>query len=177
MQWDLWPFLGWTTVPSLVEFHPLALNLCRSSKIVLLVWFLMSVDGPAPLLPELHWLPVQQRINFKILLHVYNCVNSKGTSYLSNAVSHYHCARARLRSSKDTICLAVHINNLAIGTTAFSYLGSKLWNDLPVFIRTACGVQSFKKIIKTHLFPSDWFVVVVVVVVVYLVPLIFKLFI
>ena len=112
--------------------------------------------GAGPLLRELHWLPVQQGINFKILLHVYNCVNSLGPSYLSNAVRHYHCAHAGLRSSKDTIRLAVHINNRAIGTTAFSYLGSKLWNDLPIFICAACSVQSFK-MLKTHLFPSDWF--------------------
>ena len=90
-----------------------------------------------PLLRELHCLPVQQRINFKILLHVYNCVNSLGPSYLSNAVPHYHCARGGLRSSKDTTRLAVHINNRAIGTTAFSYLGPKLWNDLPILNRTA----------------------------------------
>ena len=51
--------------------------------------------------------------------------------------------------------LAVHISNRAIGTTAFSYLGPKLWNDLPIFIHMACSVQSFKMMLKTHLFPSD----------------------
>ena len=133
-------------------------------QIVLRVWFSVSIDGPALLLllRELHWLPVQQRTNFKILLHVYNCVNSLGPSYLSKAVSHYHCARAGLRSSKDTTCLAVHINNRAIGTTVFSYLGPKLWNYLPIFIHTASTVQSFKMMLK-HVYSHQidfllWFI-------------------
>ena len=110
----------------------------------------------APLLPELHWLPVQQRIDFKILLHVYNTsVNLLGPSYLSDVVSFYKCARAGLRSSKDTTRLVVNANKRAIGNTSFSHLGPKLWNDLPIFIRNACSVQSFKKMLKTHLFPSD----------------------
>ena len=57
-----------------------------------------------------------------------------------DAVSYYHCALAGFRSFKDTICLAVNINNCAIGTAAFSYLGPKLWNDLPIFICTASSV-------------------------------------
>ena len=39
-------------------------------------YVLSGPPGSSPLLRELHWLPVQQRIEFKILLHVYNGVNS-----------------------------------------------------------------------------------------------------
>jgi hypothetical protein len=119
-----------------------------------LVYCVDRRTSAAPLLRDLHWLPVQQRINFKILLHVYNCVNSLGPSYLSDVVSLYQCARAGLRSSKDKTRLAVHVNKRAIGSTAFSHMGPRLWNDLPIFIRTASSVQSFKKLLKTHLFPA-----------------------
>ena len=63
----------------------------------------------APLLRDLHWLPVQQRINFKILLHVYNCVNELGPTYLSDILTSYACGRGGLRSSKghDPPCCAV----------------------------------------------------------------------
>ena len=109
----------------------------------------------SPLLRHLHWLPVQQRIDFKILLHVYKCVNSLGPQYLSDTVSLYHCARSGLRSSTDTTRLSTQNNKRAIGATAFSYIGPKLWNKLPVSIRTARSVQSFKKLLKTYLFPVE----------------------
>ena len=73
---------------SLVEFHPLALNATEApNHAVRLIYRVNRRASAAPLLRELHWLPVQQRTNFKILLHVYNCLNSLlGPSYLSIAV-------------------------------------------------------------------------------------------
>ena len=76
----------------------------------------------SPLLRHLHWLPVQQRIDFKILLHVYKCVNSLGPQYVSDTVSLYHCARSGLRSSTDTTRLSTQNNKRAIGAVAFSYI-------------------------------------------------------
>ena len=108
----------------------------------------------SPLLRELHWLPVQQRIEFKILLHVYNGVNSLGPTYLSDILSHYNCKRTGLRSSQDKTRLSVPVNRRVIGDSSFSFLGPKLWNALPIFIRIAPNVQSFKKMLKTHLFPK-----------------------
>ena len=40
-------------------------------------------DHITPLLMELHWLPVQQRINFKILLITYKALNGQAPSYIS----------------------------------------------------------------------------------------------
>ena len=39
--------------------------------------------------------------------------------------------------------------------SVISYIGPKLWNKLPVSIRTARSVKSFKKLLKTYLFPVD----------------------
>ena len=121
-----------------------------------LVFCVNRRTSAAPLLRELHWLPVQQRIEFKILLHVYKCVNSLGPSYLSDTVSLYDCARVGLRSSEDTTRLTIPFNKRAraIDNTSFSNIGPRLWNDLPISVRTACSVKSFKKMLKTHLFPQ-----------------------
>ena len=35
---------------------------------------------------------------------------------------------------------------------AFSYVGPKIWNDLPYFIRSMSSVDSFKTALKTHYF-------------------------
>ena len=51
--------------------------------------FLCSADRQVdaiPLLLTLHWLPVKQRIKFKILLIVYKCLNGMGPLYLAGTV-------------------------------------------------------------------------------------------
>ena len=57
-------------------------------------------QSPGPLLKSLHWLPVKQRITFKLLLFVYKCLHNQGPVYLKNCLSLYVPNR-QLRSSKD----------------------------------------------------------------------------
>jgi hypothetical protein len=106
----------------------------------------------SPLLRELHWLPVQQRIDFKVLVHVYNSVNGSGPTYLKDLIKKHVIRRSGLRSSYDLSRLAVPSTKRAYGDKAFSVLGPKLWNDLPHTLRDAPDVQSFKKLLKTHIF-------------------------
>ena len=54
----------------------------------------------------LHWLPVSERLNFKITLHVYNCISGKAPAYHQNLASLYNHpesarSRCRLCSSSD----------------------------------------------------------------------------
>ena len=46
-------------------------------------------DHITPLLIELHWLPVEQRIIFKILLFTFKVVNGLAPSYLSELLQAY----------------------------------------------------------------------------------------
>ena len=41
-----------------------------------------STDHTTPVLKNLHWLPVEARINFNILLITYKILNGQSTSYL-----------------------------------------------------------------------------------------------
>ena len=108
----------------------------------------------APLLRELHWLPVQQRVDFKILVHVYNCIQGSSPGYLQDLVCLYTPGHAGLRSSVDTTLLEIPSAKKSYGDKCFSVLGPNLWNNLPRFIREAPNVKSFKKLLKTHLFPD-----------------------
>ena len=51
-----------------------------------------------PLLRELHWLPVEQRIVFKILLLTFKSLNDLGPSYIRDMLQTYKPSR-NLRSS------------------------------------------------------------------------------
>ena len=42
-------------------------------------------DHISPILERLHWLPIQYRIQFKILLFVHKSLNGKGPEYISSA--------------------------------------------------------------------------------------------
>ena len=59
----------------------------------------------APLLKELHWLPVNQRINFRTLVHTYKSLKSSAPDYLSSLLSIQTCSYS-LRSS-DGVSLTV----------------------------------------------------------------------
>ena len=47
---------------------------------------------------QLHWLPVQQRIKFKILTLVHKCINCKAPTYLENLLIHHPYTRQGLQS-------------------------------------------------------------------------------
>ena len=53
-----------------------------------------------PLLKTLHWLPVHQRVTFKILFYVYKSLNEQAPLYIAELLSYYAPARP-LRSSTD----------------------------------------------------------------------------
>ena len=59
-------------------------------------------DHITPLLIELHWLPVEQRIIFKILLFTFKVVNCLAPSYLSELLEAY-VPRRMLRSSTQLL--------------------------------------------------------------------------
>lgn len=61
-----------------------------------------------PVLVDLHWLPIEYRVQFKVLLFVYKSLTGLGLNYLSDLLSHYQTNRP-LRSS-NTLLLSVPKN-------------------------------------------------------------------
>ena len=102
------------------------------------------------LLKQLHWLPVEKRIEFKILLLVFKSLNQQAPLYLTNLILPYTPGRD-LRSAHKNL-LKETGSNKRYGERAFSRCGPKLWNALPLSIRQCTSTTSFKKALKTHLF-------------------------
>ena len=109
-------------------------------------------QSPKPLLKSLHWLPIRQRISFKLLLFVYKCLHNQGPIYLTNSLSVYVPNR-QLRSSNDYLRLVYPITRVLAGDRTFTVAASKEWNKLPVYIRQSSSTNIFKKALKTYLFP------------------------
>ena len=101
-------------------------------------------------LNELHWLPIDKRICYKILLLTYKCLHGLSPTYLSDLINVYIPARP-LRSSKK-LELITHLSSTSYGNRAFSVAAPRLWNNLPVHIRHADSLSIFKSQVKSHLF-------------------------
>ena len=84
---------------------------------------------------------------------VYNCLHRNSPSYLCNLITHRN-SRPALRSSSDAPILHIPRSNTSSGDNAFMVFAPKLWNALPLPIRQAPSLETFKKVLKTHLFVS-----------------------
>ena len=109
----------------------------------------------APLLRDLHWLPLQSRIIFKLLLLTYKGINGLLPSYLAEFLTPYIPSR-HLRSSDDNLLLVTPRTKRTLGDIAFAAAAPRLWNSLPIHIRRCSSTTKFKKALETHLFPVSY---------------------
>ena len=104
-----------------------------------------------PVLKSLHWLPIKIRIDFKILLLTYKCVNSLAPEYLCNLVTKKKCPRP-LRSEKLELLKVPKTRLKTYGDRSFKYAAAVEWNKLPLKVRESPSVSCFKTNLKTYLF-------------------------
>ena len=102
-----------------------------------------SENHITPTLKSLHWLPIKIRIDFKILLLTYKCVNNLAPKYLCNLVIKKKCPRP-LRSEKLEHLKIPQTRLKTYGDRSFQYAEAVEWNKLPLVIRNSTSVASFK---------------------------------
>jgi len=110
-------------------------------------------------LHQLHWLPVLFRINFKVLLLTFEAIRKLAPSYINDLVK-IKPLNSRYRLSSNNGILLSHLNFktlTTLGDPAFIASAPKLWNDLPSDIRMAKSVDTFKKLLKMHLFSKAFY--------------------
>ena len=111
-------------------------------------------DHARPLLQELHWLPVKERIDYKISIICHSYFHSKSVLplYLTDTLNVKEHPR-ELRSSMDKFILDKPIKHLkTYGERSFEYIGPHVWNSLPLDIREIKEKSSFKRALKTYLY-------------------------
>lgn len=102
-----------------------------------------------PFLQHLHWLPVRQRVFYKLCTLVYRCLNGSGPQYLTELLKH-RVRDARLRQP-STWELVVSRPRRRVGTLGFGFAGPDAWNSLPLSIRCIDTLPQFKTALKTYL--------------------------
>ena len=104
----------------------------------------------SPVRKALHWLPVEQRIKYKICLLVYKTITYNQPSYLLTKL----VTRPKNHSTRYSTgpSFIVPYARTTFGTHCFSVFGPKLWNSLPISLRASCSLSSFRSGFKTYLF-------------------------
>jgi len=122
-----------------------------------LVFSASRYDRITPLLTQLHWLNVPERIKFKLAVLVYKCLHQTAPLYLAEELHQSSAdeARQRLRSA-STSSLVVPCTRLSIiGDRAYPVAAARLWNTLPL-LTLASSISVFRKHLKTHLFSCSF---------------------
>ena len=103
-----------------------------------------------PLLKQLHWLPVNYRIQFKLSTLTYRALAIHQPPYLASLL-HFSNIPRQLRSSTSQQ-LSIPRTKLNLGKRAFSVAASIIWNELPTTHKSCESLSSFRKNLKTYLF-------------------------
>ena len=105
-----------------------------------------------PVLKQLHWLPISFRIEYKVLLLCYKCLNDLAPSYLSSMLVPYVPKKEGLRSAEKGELEKPVARLKTYGDRAFSVKAPRLWNSLPQSLRECPSLECFKDKLKTYLF-------------------------
>ena len=103
-----------------------------------------------PLLKQLHWLPVNYRIQFKLSTLTYRALAIHQPPYLASLL-HFSNIPRQLRSSTSEQ-LSIPRTKLNLGKRAFSVAAPIIWNELPTTLKSCESLASFRKNLKTYLF-------------------------
>jgi hypothetical protein len=107
-------------------------------------------DRITPVLKQLHWLPIEQRITFKLATLSYNIKSTGQPAYLRELLSDYQPVRTLRSSSKHL--LTVNVADTVLATRGFRHSAVAVWNSLPDSIRDSSNIDIFKRKVKTLLF-------------------------
>jgi len=104
-----------------------------------------------PLLQQLHWLPIRERITFSLLFQVFKALNNLSPPYVADMLS-FQTAQRTTRSSTQQLLSIPKWNNKTCAKRSFSVAGPIEWNKLSLDIRQKTTPKDFKRELKTYLF-------------------------
>ena len=108
-------------------------------------------DHITPVLINLHWLPVSQRIEYKVLLTTFKALHDLAPGYIADLVHRYVPPRST-RAGNLSLLTEIPAKYVTFGEKSFKFCAPKLWNKLPHDLRKIDELEVFKGELKTFLF-------------------------
>ena len=96
----------------------------------------------SPLLKDLHWLPIKARIDYKVALLCFKCLNNNAPAYIKDLIIPYTPARM-LRTSSSNLLSTPRVSSKKYGERAFTLSGPQMWNSLTENIKSKKGLEKF----------------------------------
>ena len=112
-----------------------------------LICKLLKRSSISEVIQKLHWLQVEQRCIYKILLIVYKHFSSTSPSFLSSLLE---------ITSSETRELKHTYYDTQYGRRAFRYTAPRLWNKLPLEVRTEKSIKKIQKKAENICFHTHW---------------------
>jgi len=106
----------------------------------------------ATLRDDLHWLPVCQRIVYKICTIVYKCVHGTVPSHLAEMCTPVAASTGRpnLHSATHGDLMVPRMRTITYGPRSFAFCWPCVWNDLPPILCESPGKsRQFQSTLKT----------------------------
>lgn len=123
-----------------------------------LIFTARKYDHITPLLCDLHWLRLRERIDYKLAVLVFRCLHGLAPSYLARDIHRVGDldGRRHLRSALTAQLDVPRSRCATIGDRTFAVAAARAWNRLPPSVTSAASMSVFKKLLKTHLFSSTY---------------------
>ena len=123
-----------------------------------LIFSARKYDHVTPLLRELHWLRVPERITFRLAVYAYRCQHGLAPSYLADDIRRVADveSRRRLRSASTAQLLVPPTVHSTIGDRAFPVAATRAWNSLSPHVTSSPSLPVFRSRLKTELFARSF---------------------
>ena len=109
-------------------------------------------SSATPALMDLHWLPIKQHIQYKILTITYRTIQNRVPKYTMDLLRPHKPKRGNMQSNNSGLKLKVPlIKYNTFATRSLSYAAATLWNGLPTNIRECKTLGRFKSSLNTYL--------------------------
>ena len=109
-------------------------------------------DSATACLASLHWLPIKQRIKFKLCMLTYKLLNNKGPTYLQYFLQYKNSDRKLISWHDHHLLLIPRTKLKTYADRSFKVAAPTVWNELPHQIRCSSSPLKFKSMLKTHLY-------------------------
>jgi len=111
-----------------------------------------------PLLRELHWLRVPERIQFRLCVQTYRCLHGSAPSCLAETLrlTTDMESRRRLRSGSTSSLMVPPSRRATLGDRAFPVAAARAWNALPTSVRSMLSYLTFRRNLKSLLFNASF---------------------
>ena len=93
---------------------------------------------------QLHWLPVEERIKFKLLTLVYKCLNDQVPIHLQKLLEYQEAEKETMSSGRRLLKIPKSKHKTFLNRP-FTISGPKLWSKLPAAIKNATTLKELKK--------------------------------